>query len=102
VTLLGLVLGWIPVAGQVLALLLGWALGMLLVCLDAFDPPLERRKLSFRRKLGVVRANGAFCLGFGAPAAVLTGVPFLNLLMLPLVMVAGTLFYCEQLHDDLA
>ncbi|MDB5095762.1 MAG: hypothetical protein JWM80_183 [Cyanobacteria bacterium RYN_339] len=104
---LGLVLGvgalalaanLVPVAGQVVGLVGGGALAVLLVCLDAFDPPLERRRLRFRQKVGVVVQNLHVTLGFGIPAALLAGVPFLNLLAFPLIMAAGTLLYCERLR----
>ena len=55
----------IPVAGQAVGIIGGVLLGALLACLDFFDPPLERRRLSFRQKLGVIRALLPGSLGFG-------------------------------------
>lgn len=95
---LGLAAHLVPVAGQIASLVLGGALAVLLVCLDAFDPPLERRRYKFRQKVGVVLRNVPIALGFGIPAAFLAGVPFLNLLAFPLIMAAGTMIYCEKLH----
>jgi CysZ protein len=88
----------VPVAGQFAGLIGGGALAVVLVCLDAFDPPLERRRYKFRQKVGVVFQNLSVTLGFGIPAAFLAGIPFLNLLVFPLIMTAGTLIYCERLH----
>jgi CysZ protein len=95
---LALAANLVPVAGQFAGLVAGGGLAVLLVCLDAFDPPLERRRYRFRQKVGVVFKNLPIALGFGIPAAFLAGVPFLNLLAFPLIMAAGTLIYCERLH----
>ena len=60
-----LLLNLIPVAGQLLATA-GWVvLGATITCLDFFDYPLERRLLSFRAKLGVIRRSLPASAGFG-------------------------------------
>jgi CysZ protein len=93
-----LLLNLIPVAGQVLATV-GWiALGATITCLDFFDYPLERRLLSFRAKLGVVRRSLPSSAGFGLVCLALVSIPFVNLLSIPLCVTAGTLFYCDQIE----
>jgi CysZ protein len=95
-----LLLNLIPVAGQVLATA-GWiALGATITCLDFFDYPLERRRLSFRAKLGVIRRSLPTSAGFGLVCLALVSIPFVNLLSIPLCVAAGTLFYCDRI--DLA
>lgn len=95
-----LLLGFVPGATAIASI--GWiVLSSILVCLDFLDPPLERRRLSFRRKLGVfirtLPASGTFawvCLG-------LVSIPLLNLLTVPLCVIAGTLFCCDRVLPSL-
>jgi CysZ protein len=92
-----LLLNLIPLAGQLLATA-GWiALGATITCLDFFDYPLERRLLSFRAKLGVIRRSLPASAGFGLVCLALVSIPFVNLLSIPLCVAAGTLFYCDQI-----
>ena len=87
----------IPGVGTLVATIGGITLASLLVCLDMFDAPLERRRLKFRQKLGIVfralPASGSFalvCLG-------LFSIPLMNLLAIPLCVAAGTLFFCDRI-----
>jgi CysZ protein len=98
-----LLLNLIPVAGQLLASA-GWiALGATIACLDFFDYPLERRLLSFRAKLGVIRHSLPGSAGFGLVCLGLVSIPFVNLLSIPLCVAAGTLFVCDQtrIHTEI-
>jgi CysZ protein len=92
-----LLLNLIPGAGTILATAGGIALGATIACLDFFDYPLERRLLSFRQKLGMVRRALPASAGFGLVCLALVSIPFVNLLAIPLCVVAGTLFFCDRL-----
>ncbi len=95
-----LLLNLIPAAGPLLSLA-GWtALGATITCLDFFDYPLERRRLGFRQKLGVIRRSLPASAGFGLACLWLVSIPFVNLLSIPLCAAAGTLFFCD--HIELA
>src|SRR5262245_19212076 len=95
-----LLLNFIPAAGQVISLV-GWtALGATITCLDFFDYPLERRRLGFGQKLGVIRRSLPASAGFGLVCLWLVSIPFVNLLSIPLCAAAGTLFFCD--HIELA
>jgi CysZ protein len=72
--------------------------GVLIACLDFFDPALERRQLRFRRKLGVVRRGLPGTAGFGLVCFGLVSIPLINLLAIPLCITAGTLFFIERLR----
>jgi len=91
-----LLLNFVPVAGQIVSTVGGVALGVTIACLDFFDAPLERRRLSFRRKLALIRRHAPATLGFGLVAFGLVTIPLLNLLAIPLCVTAGTLFVIEQ------
>ncbi len=86
----------LPIGGQILGLVGGALLGALIACLDFFDATLERRRLGFRQKLGVVRRLFPASLGFGLVAFALVSVPFINLLAVPLCVAAGTLLLIER------
>lgn len=60
-----------------------------------FDPPLERRGLSFRAKLGFIRRHLPASAGFGLVCLGLVSLPLLNLLTVPVCIAAGTIFFCE-------
>lgn len=91
-----LLLNFVPVVGQVLQTA-GWiVLGALISCLDFLDGPLERRRLRFRTKLGVIRHALPASAAFGLICLGLISIPLLNLLIIPVCVAAGTLFFCEQ------
>jgi CysZ protein len=90
-----LLLNLIPAAGQLIATVGGIALGATIACLDFLDYPLDRRRLSFRAKLGAIRRGMPATVGFGLVCLGLVSVPFVNLLSIPLCVTAGTLFFCD-------
>ncbi len=93
-----LLLNFIPGAGQILSTA-GWvALGALIACLDFLDYPLDRRRLRFRAKLGVIRRSLPATAGFGLVCLGLVSIPFVNLLSIPLCVAAGTLFFCDRVR----
>jgi CysZ protein len=95
-----LLLNLIPVVGTILATA-GWvALGATIACLDFFDYPLERRLLRFRAKLGVIRQAMPASAGFGLVCLGLVSIPLVNLLSIPLCVVAGTLFFCDWIRPE--
>jgi CysZ protein len=94
-----LLLNLIPVVGSFLATASGIALGATISCLDFFDPPLERRRMRFRDKLGFVRQGLPATAGFGLVCLGLVSIPLINLFAVPLCITAGTLFYCDQSAD---
>jgi CysZ protein len=94
-----LLVGLIPVAGQVLVVIGQILLGALITCLDFLDSPLERRRLRFRAKLGMVRRGLPATAAFGLICLGLVSIPLINLLAIPLCVSAGTLLFCERLHS---
>lgn len=85
-----------PGLGTLVATGGGIALAATIVCLDFLDGALERRRLRFRQKLGVIRQTFPASAGFALVCLGLVSIPFLNLLAIPVCVAAGTLFYCEQ------
>jgi CysZ protein len=94
-----LLLNLIPVVGTIASTAGGIGLGATVACLDFFDYPLERRSLSFREKLGTIRRTLPASAGFGLMCLGLVSIPFVNLLSIPICVVAGTLFFCDWIWD---
>ena len=95
----GLVLllcNFVPVIGSAIAAVGGITLGATIVCLDFFDAPLERRRLQFRRKLGIVFGNLPASATFGLVCLGLVSIPFVNLIGIPICVAAWTLFVCDR------
>jgi CysZ protein len=90
-----LVLNFFPPVGTLIASTGAIALGAILVSLDFLDPPLERRRLGFRTKLGLLVRTFPASASFSLVCLGLVSVPFLNLLTVPLCVIAGTLFSCD-------
>lgn len=91
-----LLLNVLPGVGTILGTAAWIAIGVTITCLDFFDPPLERRRLSFRAKLSYIRHHLPASAGFGLICLGLVSVPFFNLLAVPVCITAGTLFFCER------
>jgi CysZ protein len=73
----------------------------IIVCLDFFDSTLERRRLRFRTKLGIVLKSLPASASFGAVCLALISVPLLNLVTIPLCVASGTLFICDRVLPKL-
>ena len=97
-----LLLNLVPGVGALAAAGIWTTLGVTTLVLDFLDPALQRRRLRFREKLGVVFSNAPASAGFGGPALLLAGIPLVNLLTVPLCMTAGTLYYIDRVHPKLA
>jgi CysZ protein len=104
VTLIGLPLLFVnllPGIGTLISSLGGLILTGTIVCLDFFDPPLERRRFSFRQKLGIILKNLPASAGFSLICLGLIAVPLLNLVTIPLCVGSGTLFMCDRVLPKL-
>jgi CysZ protein len=88
--------GFIPGFGGILTTIGGVTLTATLVCLDCFDSTLERRRLLFWEKLKTVYRNLPASGSFSLLCLVLISVPLLNLITIPLCIMAGTLFLCDR------
>ena len=92
-----LLVNFVPVAGTIAATVGSLSLAVLLLCLDMFDAPLERRRLRFRQKVGLILRCFPASASFGLICLGLVSVPLMNLLAIPLCVSAGTLFFCDRM-----
>lgn len=96
-----LLLNFVPVIGTLIASIGGIALAAVIVCLDFLDAPMERRRLSFREKLGIVLSSLPASASFSLVCLGLVSIPLLNLLTIPLCVASGTLFFCDRIYPKL-
>jgi CysZ protein len=90
-----LLCNFVPVVGSLVASIGGISLAAILVLMDFLDPPLERRRLSFRAKLAMVFRTLPASASFSLFSLWLVSIPLLNLVTVPICIVAGTLFCCD-------
>jgi CysZ protein len=91
------ILNTLPGLGSTIATVGGITLGATLVCLDFLDAPLERRRLKFRQKLGIIYGTLPATASFGLVSLFLVSIPLLNLITVPLCVASGTLFFCDRI-----
>jgi CysZ protein len=92
-----LICNFFPGPGTLIATLGGLTLTGTIVCLDFLDSAMERRRLRFRQKLGMIRRTLPASAGFGLVCLGLVSVPLINLLAIPVCVAAGTLFDCDRI-----
>ncbi len=83
------VLGLIPGVGLLTAPLATFVWTPLFLAFDLYDSSLARRQVPFRRKLALTFGHPAHSLGLGLIGGFLVSVPIVNLIGLPLSVVAG-------------
>jgi len=86
----------LPGAGSAIYAALAFVLTCFFLALDFLDYPLERRGLSLGAKLKYVGRLKLTGLSFGAAVLALGVVPVVNLGLLPLAAVGGTLLFWER------
>jgi CysZ protein len=96
VMLLLLTLNLLPVLGSLLYAVLALAATCGFLAGEFLDYALDRRGLSLRQKLAYLRGLGLRGLCFGAAVCLMGMVPLVNLLLLPLAAVGGTLIYLDS------
>lgn len=101
VTIPLLLANFLPVLGSIISTVGSFILTGTIVCLDFLDSPLERRRLTFRSKLGFIwkafPASGAF----SAVCLLLISIPLLNLITIPICVASGTLFFCDLCSSNM-
>lgn len=92
-----LLLGFFPGVGTLVGTIGGITITATLTCMDFIDSPLERRRLRFRQKLGIIWKSLPASATFGLVCLGLISIPFINLLAIPLCVAGGTLFACDRI-----
>lgn len=96
-----LLINFFPGIGTVISGVGSFMVTIMIVSLDFLDSCLERRRLKFRQKLGVVCKSLPASGSFGLVCLGLISIPLLNLVTIPLCVASGTLFICDRLEKNL-
>ncbi|MEM6733160.1 MAG: EI24 domain-containing protein, partial [Myxococcota bacterium] len=72
-----------------------FAFSALLLSVEFVGLSLTRRFVNYRGRWRIIWDNKGLSLGFGSASMLLLLVPGLNLILLPLAAVGGTLAYCD-------
>ena len=88
------VVNFIPMIGSVISIGVGTPFSAYYNALDFMDYPMTRNGAVFKQKLGILNKKLPLSMGFGTIAFIMTFLPVVNVIMTPLLVVAGTsLFY---------
>ena len=78
---------------------LAWfLLGAWMMSLQFVDYPMDNHRLAFRDVRDACAARRLSTIGFGGIVAFFTGLPLLNLIVIPAAVIGATLLWCEELR----
>ena len=90
------VVSFVPVAGQIISLVISLITSPLLVAFVPFDYPMTLRLWGFGDKMHFMFKNFSLFYGFALAAFVMLYIPFVNLIFLPCCVVAATRILVDQ------
>lgn len=77
--------------------ILWFIFGSWLISLEYLDYPMGNHELVFSRQKQILRQRKGLALGFGGATLVLTSIPFLNFIVMPVAVAGATVLWVEQL-----
>lgn len=95
--LLVLVASFLP-GINALSPLLWFLLGAWMMSLQFIDCPMDNHRFSFKDVREASAERRLSSIGFGAVVAFVSGIPFLNLIVVPAAVIGATLLWCEELN----
>jgi CysZ protein len=72
--------------------------GSWLLSLEYLDYPMGNHELEFSQQKRVLGARKGLALGFGGATMVLTSIPLLNFIVMPVAVAGATALWVEQLE----
>jgi CysZ protein len=92
-----LILTLMPVLNAVAPV--GWfLLGAWMMSLQFVDYPMDNHRLPFRDVRDACAARRLSTIGFGGAVAFFSGIPLLNLMVIPAAVIGATLLWCHELR----
>ena len=89
-----LLLNLLPLIGQIIAMIFAWYF----LATPYIDYTLERRGLSYDDKKQLLRQNAFMIIGFGMTCFIVLLIPLVNLFIIPISVVTGTLLAIEKIE----
>lgn len=90
-----------PGPGSLVHIAAGLLLTSVFLVREMMDGAMSRRRMSYGRKLRVVGRNLPMALGFGLVASVLTWIPLMNFVFLPMMVAGGTVMFCHLERSEM-
>jgi len=75
--------------------------GSWLLSLEYLDYPMGNHELNFTRQKQILAARKGLSLGFGSSVMVLTSIPLLNFIVMPVAVAGATVLWVEQLEAEM-
>ncbi len=75
--------------------------GSWLLSLEYLDYPMGNHELNFTRQRQILAARKGLSLGFGSSVMVLTSIPLLNFIVMPVAVAGATVLWVEQLEAEM-
>ncbi|MBL4865792.1 MAG: sulfate transporter CysZ [Pseudomonadales bacterium] len=97
VLVIALILGFIPLV-QLASPVIWYTFGAWMMAIQYIDIAADNNGLTFQQTLAVLRQNRSLIYGFGAIVMVLTVIPLVNLVIIPVAVVGATLLWVEKLE----
>lgn len=92
-------IGFIPLIGTIISVVLGTIFSFFFNALDFLDYPMTRKYMTLEQKIKSVYSKPMYSLGFGCSVFLLMVVPLINVLLKPICVVAGTAFYFDKKYN---
>jgi CysZ protein len=75
--------------------------GSWLLSLEYLDYPMGNHELNFTRQRQILAERKGLSLGFGSSVMVLTSIPLLNFIVMPVAVAGATVLWIEQLEREM-
>ncbi|PQQ33324.1 sulfate transporter CysZ [Photorhabdus luminescens] len=95
-----LLLYFIPVIGQTVAPVLWFIFSAWMLSIQYCDYPFDNHKVSFPTMRSALRQNKIINLQFGATVSILTMIPIVNLVIMPIAVCAATAMWVDRYRDQ--
>ncbi|NLU74737.1 EI24 domain-containing protein [Streptomyces sp. HNM0575] len=93
-------LGFLPVVGQTLVPALGFCVSGFFLTLELVSVAMQRRGISVRERLRMLRTRRALALGFGVPLVLAFLVPLVAVLLMPGAVAGAALLVRDLTGED--
>ena len=74
--------------------------GSWMLSLEYLDYPMGNHELDFNQEKQILAARKGLALGYGSSVMVLTSIPLLNFIVMPVAVAGATLLWVEQLEGE--
>ena len=94
-----IILSFIPVV-QMISPVLWYLFGAWILALQYIDVPADNNGKSFEEVLGLMQKNRAEVMGFGGATLLITSIPIINLVIIPVAVAGSVIFWVEKMSDN--